>query len=121
MRHDVCMTTTSSPVRIEAKKSPTGKAWIARITAVGGAYGLDREFLDTTTNGRIPANKHYAVVATVTEAGVYEESDGDQTLLVVAVTGETVRVRRDRAEHFVGIEFADAAAIVAAKEACAVR
>ena len=117
------MTTTSTPVRIEARQSRTGKTWIARITGVGGAYGLDREFLDTESNGWLKPNKHHGVVAVVTEAGVYEESDGDQdrTLLVVAVSGETVRVRRDRAEHFIGIEFADRAAILAAKEACAVR
>ena len=91
-------TATSTEIHLDIC-TPEGKTWLARITGVGGKYGLDRDFVraverDTSRSGRTGTTTYL-----VTD-GVYEANEGRRKLgrsYWIVRDGAARKVSRDEA------------------------
>lgn len=72
--------------------TPEGKTWLARITGVGGRYGVDRAFVNPVSKDVSKSGKTGTATYAITEDGVYQSNEGRRRLgrRWWRVTGDTV-------------------------------
>lgn len=112
---------TNIAVEIKSKaNNKSGKAWIARILGLDEKFRLERQFLDVESNG-YTSPKHHEVSVTVTAAGVYQEADAADMLLVVCDDGTWTRIAAKHAREVLSRSFGSESEVDALADSLKVR
>lgn len=72
--------------------TPEGKTWLARITGVGGRYGVERDFVNAVSKNLSNSGKTGTITYVLDTDGIYQSNEGRRKLgrRWWRVTGDTV-------------------------------
>jgi hypothetical protein len=60
--------------------TPEGKTWLARITGVGGRYGVDRDFVNSVSKDLSKSGKTGTFTYVLDTDGIYQSNEGRKRL-----------------------------------------